>query len=427
MSSTIEYTLSKFQDVFINSEERLVSIIGAKGSSKTWSQAKFVLKQIARAVEHDLKEQGLIMLNSRQQVLDVFEQDIRPELENLGWDYYFNAQQLNLRVYNSLIHLRSADPDAVKKIESIAYDWGCGDEVSYWPPETLKTFVSRIRKGPAFIRITSMPDEPDAFMYSFLENLGGVMYEIGLKDNPDREFADRYEKFLRATYEGAQLERFLIGKRVSLTGQGIFPVQTHHRIEIGINPNDDLMLSWDFNVEYRAVSAWQKIGVNEQGHDVVACVYSWQLKNPTVYEDAVWLSEHLSKHKGNIILHGDASGESRNANATKSMWKTIRDVFYENLENVRYIVPRSNPPVKDTIQCLSWALRNDLVFFNEHEKNVFMSLQAVKSDKYGEIDKSIDYKEGSMVRSHEADTARYAIFSYFKHVYPGSKGGFFII
>ena len=425
--NTVEYTLADYQDDFINSEKRIVSIIGAKGSSKTWSGARFALVQATK----QRRAQGLIMANSRQQILDIFEQDIRPLLEDLHWPYSFNAQSLNVKLFDSVIHLRSADPDAVKKIESIAYHWGWADEASYYDPETLKTFTSRIRKGKKLVRITSMPDEPDHTMYEFIERLtndfGGELYEIGLLDNPDKEFVENYTKILKATYSGPQLERFLYGKRVSLEGQGLFGVQPEMRGEYPYDPEDPLLLSWDFNVEYRAVSAWQIIGKDASANDIIACVDSWQMKEPTVYDDAVKLCHLLKDHKNVVFLHGDASGESRSAQTTTSMWKMVRDVFQEHFDDVRNVVPRKNPSVKDTIQCANWALQNNLVRFNRDERNVYMSLQAVRADKYGEIDKSIDYKNTTATRTHEADTARYAFWHYFQKVYPGRRGGYFIV
>lgn len=422
-SGEVKYKLPAFQNTFINGKERVVGLVGAKGSSKTWSGARFLCVQISQ----QQGGQGLVMFNTLQQARDIFFQDIQPLLKELGWPYQFNEQKMVLRCLGSIIHLRSAEPDAIERIESVAYHWGWADEVSFYSPDSLKTFVSRIRKGTAKIRVTSMPDEPDAFMYSFLENICDVLFEISLKDNPDREFADRYEKFLKATYSGPQLERFLSGKRVSLEGEGMFAVESHMKTDVEYKPEDEVLLSWDFNVEYRAVSAWQKVGVNEAGLPIVACVRSWQMKNPTVYEDAVELAEFMSHHSNSIVLHGDASGENRSAAATGSMWKTIRDAFTKKCSNIRYIVPASNPSVKDTIECLNWALRSGLVKFNNQEKNVYMSLQGARADKYGEIDKSMDYRTSSTVKSHECDSARYATFHYFSRLYPGKKGGYFVV
>lgn len=429
--NNVEYFLSKYQDHFINSDDEVVAIIGAKGSSKTWSLARFVAVQVARAYEMDKREQGLVMLNSRQQVIDVFEQELVPLFIELGWNYTFNAQLLNVKILNTTIHLRSADPDAVKKIESIVYNWGAADEASYYPDKSLSTFVSRIRKLPALKRITSMPSEPDAYMYSFLEKLvdelGGKMYEITLKDNPDKAFRERYEKMLRATYSGKELERYLYAKRVSLEGEGIFAIESHMRTAIDIERDDELLLSWDFNIEYCAVTGWQKIGYNKEGMFRIGCVASWQLKEKDVEKSAEYLCELLKGHRGRIVLHGDASGENRSAAVTYSMWKMVRNVFAKYFPDYKYIVPKANPPVKDTIQCLNWALRSDLIEFNEKEKNCYNSLANARADRYGEIDKSQDYKGGYGSRSHETDTARYAVFSYYDRYYPGGKGRLFIV
>jgi hypothetical protein len=389
----------------------------------TWSGARYICREIA-SQRH---AQGLVMFNTLQQARDIYAQDVEPLLRDLNWPYHFNQQSLILKVFDTLIHFRSAEPTALERIESVAYHWGWADECSFYSPEALKTFVSRVRKGDARVRLTSMPDEPDNFMYSFIEGLEGKMYEIALKDNPDRKFADRYEKFLRATYSGAQLERFLSGKRVSLSGLGLFAVEPQMRIAGDpYDPNEDMMLCWDFNVEYRAVSAWQQTGFTADAHPIVTCVRSWQMKEPTVLEDAEVLCNQLRKHKGRIILHGDASGQSRTAMATDSMWKTVKEVFYANFENVRYIVPKSNPSVKDTIQCLNWAIRSGLVQFAYDERNVYMSLQGAKADKYGEIDKAKDYDGTSSAKSHEADTARYASWHFFSKLYPGKRGGLWI-
>jgi hypothetical protein len=169
------------------------------------------------------------------------------------------------------------------------------------------------------------------------------------------------------------------------------------------------------------------MGYNKEGKTIIACVKSWQLKEATVYEDAILLCDYLSNHKNTIFLQGDASGENRSAQATTSMWKMIRDVFYDKFDDVRFVVPSKNPPVKDTIQCVNWALSESLVYFDKAERNVYMSLQAIKADKYGEIDKSIDYRNSTSARTHEADTARYAIWHFYKNVWAGRRGGFFIV
>lgn len=424
MTKSVEYELAYFQDPFVNGDEEAVAIIGGKGSGKSFAGSLFALTQIIEQPG----SQGLIMLNTLQQTRDIYVQEVEAKLKLLGWPYSFNQQTMILKVFDSIIHLRSAEITAIEKIESVAYSWGWADEASFYEPKALETFVSRIRKGKAKKRITSMPDEPDAFMYSFLEAYPFKMYEVGIKDNPDPEFRERYERMLRATYSGPQLERFLSGKRVSLAGVGLFAVEGNMREpQLRIDPDADLHLSWDFNVEYRAVSAWQSIGKKPDGMDMWACVASWQMKKATVYEDAVQLASDLRNCTKMIYLHGDASGQNRTAQTTDSMWKTVKEVFISAFpDRVRFLVPPSNPSVKDTIQCANWAFRTDLVRFAESERNVYMSLSSAMADKYGEIDKSNDYKPTG-TKSHETDTARYFLWYAYKDVYPGNRGGFWIL
>ena len=412
-----------YQADFVAGDTRFVSIVGAKGSSKTWCGARFVIAELDRQPG----SQGLLMWNTLQQARDIYFQDIEPLFKQLAIPYRFNQSTMTINVMGSIIHLRSAEADVIKRIESVAYSWGWADEASYFSTEALTTFVSRIRKGQARVRVTSMPDEPDAPLYKFIEDQGGTLYEISLKDNPDRAFRERYETLLRATYDGAQLDRYLHGRRVSLTGLGLFSILPEHRQECAYSANHDLYLSWDFNVEYRAVSAWQELGKNDKAQPLAGCVESFQMKEATVFEDAQKLIEHYKHHRGNVILLGDASGENRTALATGSMWKAVRELFGDAFgDRLRYKVPLANPPVKDTIQCVNWALRNDLVKFNHAERNVYQSLQAAKADKYGDLDKSSDYKEGR-VKTHDADTARYALWEIYGRMYPGNRNNYWIV
>jgi hypothetical protein len=416
-------TMKPYQADFVSGDTRFVSIVGAKGSSKTWSGARFIIAEIQRQP----RQQGLLMWNTLQQARDVYYQDIEPLIKELGLVYSFNQSTMILNLEGSIVHFRSAEADVIKRIESIAYSWGWADEASFFPDDSLRTFVSRIRKGEARIRITSMPDDPDAFIYSFLEKQGATIYEIGLADNPDKKFRERYEAFLRSTYEGAMLDRFLYGKRVSLTGMGAFAVDAAHRVDVAYDPNADLYLSWDFNVEYRAVSAWQLLGLTQDAKPLSACVRSWQMKQPTVYEDAQALCEELKSHKGNLILLGDASGANRTALTTSSMWSAVKEIFSKAFgDRLRYRVPQQNPSVKDTVQCVNWALRNDLVRFDTKERNVFQSLSAAKLDKYGDIDKSGDNKP-SGAKSHETDTARYFLWEIYGRMYPGNRNQYWIV
>lgn len=422
MGCDVQLEISNFQDDFINSEESKVAIVGAKGSSKTWTGARFLLTEITKQpnVQH------LVMLNTLQQARDVYYQDIEPLLDELGWPYHFNAQYMNLRVFNTTVHFRSAEKDAIQKIESIHYGSGWADEVSFYDSESLKIFFSRIRKGDAKVRVTSMPDEPDHWMYELLENAGFKLYEISLYDNPDKGFVDKYVDILKSFYSDRQLKRYLSGERVSLAGHGIFHILPEMKKPLHVMTDEDIYLMWDFNVEYRAVSAWQRVGTTDTAYPIIGCVKSWQMKKATIYEDADYLADYFKNHRAHVYLGGDATEKKRSVQVTESVWMGVRRSFREAGIDIRNSLPSRNPDVKDTIQCANWALRQNLVIFDENEKNVFRSVSACKADKFGEIDKSGDDKP-SGAKTHEADTFRYATWYFFNKLYPGGKNRIWVI
>lgn len=423
MTDQARLTVSGVQADFLDQTKDTVAIFGAKGSGKTYVGTVFLLSMIQHG------GQGLVMLNTLQQARDIWRQNIKPMLDSLGWPYIFNEAQLMLLVWDTIVHFRAAERDVVKRIESIEYSWGWADEASYYEPESLRTFMSRIRKGKALKRITSMPADPEAFIYNFIDGReGATVHEISLSDNPDQAFRERYEKELRATYSGAMLDRYLLGRRVSLTGHGLFHVDPSMRQQVGYDPAKPLILSWDFNVAYRAVTGWQQIGISEASYPVWACVFSRQMMEPTVGDDARMLAKELARHSSELIITGDASGSNRTAMATGSMWTAIKQAFAGAIQgDIVFRVPNANPLVRDTIECANWALRNGLVTFDEDQaKGCYNSLVAAKADKYGDIDKSQDYKD-STVKSHEADTARYALWQIYSGLYPGTNKRYFVV
>jgi hypothetical protein len=425
----IEYRIASWQDDFISDCNKRVAIIAAKGSGKTWSGGRFVANQAVLQPN----EQHLIMLNTLGQARDVFYQDIEPLLQELNWPYHFSPQYGVLKIFDTTFHVRSAEKDSIKRIESIVYASGWADEVSFYDYESFKVFFSRIRVGKRLVRVSSMPDDPEHWIYTMLDKAKFIIHEKSLYDNPDKEFVKNYEEILKAIYEGPQLKRYLSGERVSLAGLGLFNVHPSMKGEETVDPDMDIYLHWDFNVSYRAVSAWQQRGRDEKGRPMVACVRSWQMKEKIVHEDAIALAKVFENHNGIIYLGGDASENKRSSQTTESIWQSVRrgfkEHFQEKVENdsaytppsVRNIVPSKNPSVKDTIQCANWAFIQGLVSFDAGEKNVYSSLQAVKADKYGEIDKSGDDSPGG-AKTHESDTARYALWHFYKKLYPGGHG-----
>lgn len=414
----IKNILAPFQYDFCDiTTPKTVSIIGSKGPGKTFVGSRF----LANCVNGLPKSKGIFACSTIKQTGDIWEQDIKPLFDELQWDYNWNQTKGNIHFWNgTVLHLRSAE--SPKVIESLQYHFGWQDEVSLADWKFAKTVNSRIRAmhGTGHKRFTSMPDDPEHFIYTWLEGICNAFHEPSLYDNPDKEFVKNYEKELKAIYHGSELDRYLYGKRVSLTGMGLFAADQEHKKDFEYIDEDDLVLCWDFNVGYRAVTSWQEVG-KQNNIPQMNCIEAFQMKNYTTTEDAKELCRYYAGHTGMIYLHGDASGENRSAQTSESMWFQIRKVFEEAFPGrVKFVVPRSNPNVKDTIQVTNWALKHNLMSFSSKASTAFRYLVAAKADKYGEIDKKNDNKEGG-AKSHEVDTIRYLAWHAWERYFPGTQ------
>lgn len=376
---------------------------------------------IAQMVEDLPGSKGIFACSTNQQAEDIWEQDIKALFDELGWVYNLNQNKGIVRFWNgTLMHIRTAEKP--ERIESISYEWGWQDEVSLASKEFCKTIRSRIRGigGKGHARFTSMPDDPEHFIYTYLEPICDSFHEVTLSDNPDKEFVAAYTELLKEIYTESELDRYLHGERVSLTGLGLFAAGRDHRDTVAYDPARDLYLIWDFNNIYRAVTAWQQVG-SLGGLPMFNCVRSFQLKKFTTKQDAEELAGHYSGHEALVILHGDASGDNRTAAATESMWEQIKGVFSEKFgEQLRYKVPNANPNVKDTIQITNWALMKHLLYFSDDASVAYRYLVAAKSDKYGELDKSRD-DQPDAPKTHEVDTIRYLAHLIYEPYWPGRK------
>jgi hypothetical protein len=407
-SHGITYQKQWITDIFTG-KKRKVAIIGAKGTAKTTYNMKLLLALL----KGSKKMRILLTCGTREQVLKLFKQTIYSTVKHIPMRTA-NMQSLEFEFNTGVVlHLKSVE--TYKTAEGLEYDAWFADEFQDHSEEAVRVFHTRTRKARdrSLFRIVGMPDDPLHFMYSYFAENEYTLNEISLYEHPSQEWIDYYAAELKKVYSGAELDRFLHGKRVSLSGIGAFDVRESNKALFDFETKEDVHVVWDFNYEYRAVIFGQKIS------GIVHVTDSFQLKEPTLADDAKYLIDRLNGHTGYIYLRGDASGDNRAAGATETMWRQVRATFEAAFPGrVRYAVPRSNPPVKDTIQILKWALLTDkLKFHSTRANNAIMAVTAAKLDKYGEIDKSNDYKNVA-AKSHEVDVVRYLAYDLLNLDYP---------
>lgn len=397
-------------------KHKRVAVIGGNGSAKS----TYSFRHFARLC---WRRPGLFLITSgtADQAMKLYDQKLKTIISKMGLSRENNVKMIYELSNGSQIHIKSKEN--YKTAEGPEYDYWFADEFQDHSQEAAEMFLKRTRRSRenSMVRVTGLPDDPESWQYKFLEDNHFVLHEISLYDHPDPDWIHYYEGVLKELFTGAKLKRYLKGERVSLTGIGLFSADETNKMDVEYDPDKDLYLCWDFNVEYRAVTAWQQVGLSDESLPEYNCIESFQLKNTTTQVDAEEMCDYYRGHNADVILHGDASGENRTAATSDSMWRQIRGVFEHHFSGrVRYKVPDSNPNVKDTIQILNWALMKGLITFSDAANIAYRYLVAAKSDKYGEVDKSGDYREGG-AKTHEVDTIRYLAWLIYDHHFPGTK------
>jgi hypothetical protein len=61
-----------------------------------------------------------------------------------------------------------------------------------------------------------------------------------------------------------------------------------------------------------------------------------------------------------VRIYGDATGEGRQSSASRTDWQIVREFLgrYRDRYTATFVVPTSNPPVKDRVNCVNAVLGN---------------------------------------------------------------------
>jgi hypothetical protein len=169
---------------------------------------------------------------------------------------------------------------------------------------------------------------------------------------------------------------------------------------VQLNPNEPIILSFDFNVDPITCIAGQSF------NDTIRIVREFRLRNSDVYQ----LCESIRVAFGDrlFIVTGDASGGNRSAMTKGAMnyFQIIRDEL--DLPKSAFKVPNVNPSIKNSRVLLNSMLEKhpDMVIDASCEFLIH-DLQNVETTPTGDIDKG---KDASL--THLLDCFRYYIWTF---------------
>lgn len=194
------------------------------------------------------------------------------------------------------------------------------------------------------------PDSPSHWAYNRFINNDNPTRHVYYSVTTDNPFLPKeYVNQLLDSFDPKMAERMVYGRWVEISQEKIYYAYNMEKQFINdhyqIQPGHPIHICWDFNIG--------------EGKPLSVCLFQYIFGTFHVFDEVIingfrtldsceemW-GKGLLSHRNNYILHGDATGSSRDTRSKVSDWDIIRK-FFSNLPNMRFEtqVPKSNPPIR---------------------------------------------------------------------------------
>ena len=425
-----KYTLLKSQKKFLeiphNHKLDVCVYQGGFGSGKTFAGS---LLCVLLCLKYP-KITGLVGAKTYSLVRDTTLVSYFEHLEKLGFvegkNFVFNKGQQKLIFKNgsSVLFRHFDEPNRLK---SLNLGFAEIEEMSDVPEETFKMLLGRMRQAR----------EPNwkNFQYRIFghtnpENKGGWIYKTFVqnkKENyrfiiaPTTEnsfLPPEYCEELKHAYDEKYYKMNVLGEFADNDDRLIVKnFDSRNLLELNYSENADLHITCDFNVDPMCWELAHVINENVYFFDEIA------LENTTTEGACKYFLEKYGKHKGKIIINGDASGDNRSPQSEWTNYIIIRKTLSgAGFKNIEFHIRNFNPPIKNRIHAFNAKVCN----FNG-EKSLFIDpkckklLYNINNLKYREGTCIIDLPTYHQIKTsndkkflgHPFDAASYLVEYYF--------------
>jgi len=222
-------------------------------------------------------------------------------------------------------------------------------------------------------------------------------------------------RYLEAIYPEGSIQR-----RIRLNGEllpglsgarcyAAFQRQLHVKPLGDINPRLPIAWFWDFNVEP------MMSGICQYDGDVFRIFKILSMEEGNTMGMCDLFKEHYPRHGAELIVYGDASGNSRTSKTGDTDYQLIRNAFRTYPVPLRMKVPLMNPGIKDRINSVNYALKNEFGELSVEVNNrdcheLIDDFEQVIYDKNGLIRKTNDSSQIYFRRTHITDALGYLIW-----------------
>lgn len=340
-------------DYSLGTHELLLS--GSVGSAKSLTLAHI-------ATTHCLKNQNANFMIGRQALPDLKAtlcQKILEHSTGLSFLDRYNSSTGCFRFTNgSRITALSWGDKNFEKLGSYEFSAGAIEElVETKGPDAYDKILQRVGRLPhikeSFVISATNPSSPSHWAYKKLIDSKSERVHVHYSNTYDNPYLPvSYIEGLKERLDAKQVQRMIYGKWVEINEEVVYyeyeKSQNYIEEDYTINKSLPIRLMFDFNIgQGKPLSV--VLGQYEDRSD------TWHLFDEVIVEGqrtADSLEEVLGRgyfdNYSNFIIHGDATGRSRDTRNVRSDYDII-DHFLSNLDrkiNFKIDVPRSNPPIR---------------------------------------------------------------------------------
>ena len=319
---------------------------------------------------------GLIGAPTYPMLKDTTMRSVFDALELEGIDYKYNGTRHELQFPDNNV-FRGAKVlcrtmDKPERLRGTNLAWFGIDELTYCREEVWTRLEGRLRDPFAKQRVAFACWTPKGYDW---------VYERFVK--PDREHPDTYEAVIASpgenrylpedfystlgkSYDKKFFEQEVLGQYLNVfSGQVYYAYSQQNVRQLDFDPWLPVRWSLDFNIEPMS-SVIAQIKPMPGGADIIHVLDEMVIHQSNTSEACEAFRERMEKWarliRGplDVVVYGDATGNSRDSTSSNTDWQIIQMFFRRNehLFRVEKKVKSSNPLVRDRVNSVNAMLRN---------------------------------------------------------------------
>ena len=368
---------------------------GGYGSGKTWCGS---LLGILLAKKYS-GSKGLVGAKEYELVRKTTLVSYLEHLENFGYvqdkDYTYNKIDKVIKFSNGSEILFSALEDP-EKFKSLNLHWAEIEEASQITDSSFKQLLGRLRntyRGKDWVDFRyrlfghTNPQADKGWIWNRFVEHSKENYRLIIAPTTNNIYLPPH--FIQSLKESFDEEYYKINVMGEFgdysSGLVVKGFDEENKINLKYNPNLPLHITCDFNVDPMCWALAHKDRENVYFFDEIV------IENTSTQQCIDEFIRRYPKHKSEIIVNGDASGDNRSTQSEYTNYAIIKNALKNyGYENVKFKLRPYNPPIMNRISAFNARVKN-----SKGDRHVFVDPRRCKWILYNIY--NLSFKEGTSV------------------------------